>query len=103
VDRDINQRGANAAPPQIRLDEQSIELSDVIVYQDRGKSGEAIPQLRDKQLTPLDLLYWQLDRVRLGFQLLPIFDKGKAGPALQRLQRVALFGHGDPNDEFNVS
>ena len=82
----IDQRRANALPPKVGLDKQSIQLGHVIIDDHRGEPGNSIAQLRHEDLATLDLLDWQINGVRFGFQLVVIFAKRQRRAPLKLLQ-----------------
>lgn len=91
----LNQRCAYSSSPQVRLDEQTIELP----VDDRRKSRNPSVELGNDHLALIDLLGRKLDRIWMRFQLSSIFRERHRSPSLQRFQIEPLFPSGEANTE----
>ena len=96
--RRIDQRLADSETPQVRLDEQPVELR----ADDRGKSRQFAIELGDYDLAVGDLRRRQVDGVGVREQLLAILRQFERGPPLQLFERFKLLRPRQPQAEpFN--
>jgi hypothetical protein len=87
----INQESPQASFPEVRLDEQRIELGvPVRPRQDGCEADDDALALRHEHVTIGGVLDRQLDRVRIREESVAIARIGERGPPLQRLQARLL-------------
>jgi hypothetical protein len=94
--RILHEQSTDSASHLIRLHEQTIELVDASPTRDDHREADrrVIAQDRDPRPTILDERLWELDRIRVGSELLAILLPDVRRPALQRLERCTLVPSG---------
>ena len=91
----LHKGGAHAAPPEVRFDEQAVELA----ADHGGKAGHLAIQLGHDHLTVGDLRGRQMDRVGMGFEMRAVDGVGERGAPLKLFQSMALIRLGKTDDE----
>src|SRR6185312_2975797 len=90
--RGVNQRPTDAAAPKIRLDEQSVELAT----DQRREPRDLALKLGHDHLAVGNLRRGQMDRIRVGKQLLAVVCKLQRSAALQLFQLLMLLRPSEP-------
>ena len=99
MDRRVDQRLSDPVTPQVRFDEQPVELP----ADHRGEARDLAGDLGDDHLSVRDLALRQIDCVGVGEELVAIFGELQRRPALQILERVMLLRPGQPKRQaFSV-
>jgi hypothetical protein len=100
----FDERPADAAAPQSRLDEQSVKLAICAVDRQRGrKSGRPGRKLCDADLAPAELFDRNVDRVRIGQQRVAIIRPNERGAPLQFDQSQPFAHKRKPNCELHAA
>ena len=78
LDTVVDQRSSDATTPDVRVNEQGVQL-DVSIRpgQQGSKSNDLAVSFRDEDRTRSDLIYRKFDRIRVGEQGVTIADIGE--------------------------
>ena len=93
-----NKGPADTAAPQLGFDEQAVELA----VDEHGEARQAPGLLGDEYVVLLQLFGWQIDRVRMGFEVRAVGLVRQRSSALQLLKGIALFRQCAPDPHQRV-
>ena len=94
ADRRLDQRRPDSPPPQLRFDEQPVELGRAMISAYDRKTGKPVAKLGDDDLTTVDVLGGQGNRVGMGEQSLAIFVERQRRASLQFFELSKLLDPG---------
>ena len=97
VNRFLDEGRSNSSPPQLRLNEQAVQLGRPLVVDNDCEAGQLPAKLRDKNLAAFDRLGGQGDRLGMGQQGITIFVKRERSAPLEVFETAPLLYLGGPN------
>ena len=99
TNRGFDKSRADPPPPQIGLDEQSIELGLAVTVENHRETGDSVANFGDQDLAALDLLGGQRDCIRMGEQGLAVFVDAQRGASLEVFEPSAFVTAGGPDTQ----